>query len=247
MKTQILVAFAAAIAMQNVIAASATKDDVRFFEHFQRDAARSSETYVEGNGFYAKFDDHDRSISGLRLQGGIPFAANVEVGFGGGFIRIKPDNYSSESGLTDIDMVGKYHLSNQGSNRVTIGASLTLPIGDEDVGQGNADIGFFGAIRHPIDNKIVVMGSAGLNFEEQGDNDRETSVHLGGGAIYQVDRQLHLTGELGMDTEGDRMALTAGADYRAQGGGRLRGAVSLGLDDGSPDFALQVGYLVRFY
>ncbi len=246
MKKQILIVFAVAIAMQDVMASSATKDDVRFFQHFQRDAAQSSVVYVEGSGSYAKYDDSDLSATAFVVQGGIPLAANIEVGLGGGFVRVKPENGSSESGLADIEIVGKYHVRDQGNNRVTVGASLTLPIGDEDIGQGDTDIGFFGAIRHPVDNKTVVMGMAGLNFEEQGDDDRETSFQLGGGVIYQVDRQLHLSGELGLHTEGDRMALTAGADYQTQGRGRLRGAVLLGLDDGSPDLMLQAGYLVRF-
>ncbi len=246
MKKYMVPLFAATVVAQTAIAGSATMDDVRFFEHFQKDAARSAAIYIEGGGVYAKYDDPDFSATGVSIRGGIPLAENIEAGFSGGWGQVKPDKGDSESGLMDIGVVGKYHLNSQENNRITVGASITLPVGDEDIGQGDTDIGFFGAIRHPVNNKTVVMGTAGLDFVERGDDDRDTSFHLGGGAIYQMDQQLHLTGEFGMDTEGDIMALTAGADYLVQSNGRFRGAISLGLDDGSPDFSLQAGYLVRY-
>ncbi len=246
MKSIIPVILGSFIFGQVALAGTVTKDEVRFFDHFHRDAARSAGSYVEGNIGYARFDHPDVTTTHFGARGGIPLAPRFELGLGGGFINVDPDGGGNESGLTDLDIVGKYHLGRRGSNRITVGGSLTLPIGDEDVGEGNADIGFFGAIRHPLGGSTVIMGSAGLNFEERGGEDRESSLHLGGGLIYRVDGRLHLLGELGMDTEGDRMLLTAGADYLAQSGGRLRGAVSLGLDDGSPDFMLRGGYLVRF-
>ncbi len=231
---------------QNGMAGPATKDSVRFFDHFHRDAGYSATSYMEGYIGYAEFDHPDISQTSFGVQGGIPLAPRFELGLGGGFASIDTDGGYDESGLTDIDVIGKYRLRHQGDGRIVLGGSLTLPVGDEDIGEGNADFGFFGAVRHPLSMETVVMGSVGLNFEEWGGEGRESSLHLGGGLLHRMDRRLHLLGELGMDTEGDRMLLTTGVDYLSYAGGRLRGAVSLGLDDGSPDFVLRGGYLVRF-
>ncbi len=220
--------------------------EVRFFDHFHRDAIRSGSSYVEGYLGYTEYDHPDVSSIHVGARGGIPLVPRFELGLGGGFVDMDYDGGGGASGLTDLDIVGKYHLGTRGSNRITVGGSLTLPVGDEEIGEGNADLGLFGAIRRPLDGNTVLMGSAGLNFEERGGTDRKSSLHLGGGLIHRVDGRLHLLGELGMDTEGDRMLFTAGVDYLTWSGGRLRGAVSLGIDDGSPDFMLRGGYLTGF-
>ncbi len=241
-----LLAMMALFAIQNVTAAPATKDTVRFFDHFQTDAARSTAIYVEGWGLHAKYDDYDLKITGFGARGGIPLASNVEVGLDGGWLSYDPDYGDGSSGLTDIGITGKYHLEKRGVDRITLGIRLTLPFGDEDIGEGNTDVGFFGAIRHPLSSRTVILGVAGLNFDEQADGDRDTSLHLGAGSLYQLDGRLHLIGEFSVETEDDIMAITGGADYLLQNGSRLRGAISLGLDDGSPDFLMRAGYLARF-
>ena len=94
------------------------------------------------------------------------------------------------------------------------------------------------------------MGPLGLNFIEYtdafGDDDREMSLHLGGGAIFEFSPQTHGTAEFAMDTKEDYFALTGGVDRLLPTGARLRGAISLGLDDGAPDLALQGSYMIRF-
>ncbi len=257
-KSLAIALFAATAVAHNVMASPATMDDVKLFQNFQKDAARSDTVYVDGTGFYVKYDKPDDKGTGILIQSGIPLAENIEVGVDAGFMQRDPDYGKKESGLLDVGVTGKYHLDLQGASRITLGASLTLPVGDEDLGQDKTDFGFFGAVRYPVNEKLVVVGLAGLNFEEQTtvsvdfwgyadtDTDRETALQLGGGAIYRMDEKLHLIGEMNLKTEGDVMALSGGADFQLHPGGRLRGAVTLGLDDGSPDFGLQGGYQIRF-
>ncbi len=224
-------------------AASATMDDIRFFNNFHTDAAHASGMFAEGIAAYFSDDDADGMLLGV--QGGAPVAPNIEVGVSVGFLSVDYDYSGSESGLTDPTIVGKYHLKNWENNQLTVGVHITLPVGDEDVGHGDTDIGVFGAIRHPLNNRMVLMGTAGLTSLDQ-ENDREFSLDLGGGLIYKVDNSLHGIAELTMATEVEQMELTLGADYAVQNNGSIRGAIALGLDDGSPDFVMQVGYLYRF-
>jgi len=120
-----------------------------------------------------------------------------------------------------------------------------LRIGEEKLGQDHFDFGAFAAARMPIDNGIVLMGSLGLNFVEI-DDDRELSLHLGGGGIFELSPETHVTGEVGIDTEEDYFALTGGMDHALSANSRLRASLIVGLDDGAPDFALQGGFLVNF-
>ena len=228
-------------------AQSNTKDDVRFFEHFFDDAAVVKSMHVEAVGIYADFDA--ASVFILGAQGGMPVNAKLDVGARWSFNSFDFDNGGSESGISDIELWGRYQLKSQSKANITMGGSLTLPIGDEDIGGDRLNFGGFVAARIPIDNRIVVMGSVGLNFVEvpgfSGD-DRELSVHLGGGAIYQLNGQTHVTGEVGIDTEEDYFALTGGVDHAISSAARVRAALVVGLDDGAPDVALQGGFLLNF-
>jgi len=228
-------------------AQSNTKDDVRFFEHFFDDAAVVKSMHVEAVGSYADFDAGSAILFGA--QGGMPINAQLDVGARWSFISFDVDNGGSESGISDIELWGRHRLKSQFKANITVGGTLTLPIGDEKVGQDNLDFGAFIAARMPIDNGIVVMGSVGLNFVEVpgfGGDDRELSIHLGGGAIYQLDTLTHLTGEVAIDTEEDYFALTGGIDHKISSTSRIRGSLLVGLDDGAPDFALQGGFLINF-
>jgi hypothetical protein len=227
--------------------AQSTKDDVRFFEHFFDDAAVVKSMHVEAVGIYADSDVASAFILGA--QGGMPINAQLDVGARWSFNSLDFDNGGSESGISDIDLWGRYQLKSQSKANITVGGTLTVPVGDEKIGEDSLNFGGFVAARMPIDNRMVVMGSVGLNFVEIGGpfgDDRELSIHLGGGAIYQLNTQTHLTGEVAIDTEEDYFALTGGIDHKISSAGRIRGALVVGLDDGAPDFGLQAGFLLNF-
>ncbi len=194
--------------------AQSTKDEIRFFEHFFDDAAVVESKYIEAVGIYADFDT--ASVFILGAQGGMPVNARLDVGARWSFNDLDFDNGGSESGISDIGLWGRYQLKSQSKANITVGGTLTLPVGDADIGEDSLNFGGFVAARMPIDNRMVVMGSVGLNFVEIGGpfgDDRELSIHLGGGAIYQLNTQTHLTGEVAIDTEEDYFALTGGIDH----------------------------------
>ncbi len=144
---------------------------------------------------------------------------------------------------------------------------MTLPIGDENIAQGKLNFGAFGALRHPMENGMVITGTVGLDFDEtkeityeaptfngttftgggfKEETKYKTSFVLGGGVIYRTNDQLNVVGEFTMKTEVDYMLLSGGADYYMQEGIRVRGALGIGLDDGAPDFLIMGSTLFSF-
>ncbi len=244
---QMMAAALSLVAVQTLYAGTATMDNVKLFDNFFQDASQEQGAYAEGSVGYINDDAFDGM--GILIRGGAPVAPRLEVGISAGFLSLDYDHGSSESGLRDPVIGVKYHLDNWENNQISVGGHLSLPIGDEDVGGDKTNFGVFGAIRHPLNTRAVITGMAGLSSVEVNDgwdDDREFSLQLGGGFIYKIDEQLHGIAELTMATEVEQMDLTLGADYVVQNNGTLRGSVDLGLDDGSPDFRLSVGYLYRF-
>ncbi|HIE00470.1 MAG TPA: hypothetical protein EYP59_09300 [Thiotrichaceae bacterium] len=227
---------------------SNTMNDVRFFEHFFNDAAVVTSTYVEGGAVYGDFDHGSAFVFGA--QGGMPISDQLDIGAAWSFANLDIDGGNSESGITDPEFWGRYHLKTQSAVNITVGGMLTLPVGEEKVGGDSFDFGTFAAARMPVSDGIVVMGSVGLNFVEGadrfGDDDRDLSLHIGGGGIFEVSPETHLIGEVGIDTEEDYFALTGGMDHALSANSRLRAALDIGLDDGAPDFGLRGGFLVNF-
>ena len=218
-------------------------DDVRFFSHFFEDAAVVTNTHVEPALVYANFENGD--VLSLGANAGMPVKPNLDVGLNWAFASVDPDGGKSESGLTDPTFYGRYHLDTQYDANVTVGGSVSLPIGKKEVGGDRFNFGAFAAARYPLGNGIVAMASVGLNSVEIG-NDRELSLHLGGGGIYEVSSEIHLLAEVALDTEEDIFDLTGGVDYVLSHNMRARGALVVGIDDGSPDFALSGSVLFTF-
>ena len=153
------------------------------------------------------------------------------------------------SGISDILIAGRYNLKPD-ETKISAGGFITLPIGEEKVGQSNLNFGAFGALRHPLESGMVITGTLGIDFSEVpkrggDDSDYETSLNIGGGVIYPHSDQLSIIGEIGLRTEGDFFLLSGGVDYNITSG-RVRGALGVGLDDGAPDVMLLGSYLFQF-
>jgi hypothetical protein len=231
--------------------------DVHLFQTFSRDAAIAENTYGEGILGYSDYDFFSNLNFGVRA--GFPVNNQFEISGGLGFVNVDPEFGNGESGITDLRVNGKYFFPTRSKTQISAGASLTLPIGSEDIGQGEANLGFFGALRHAASSKTTITAILGLDLIEAvffgdggipgisaGSLDQEASLYLGGGVIQQLNNQLHLVGELNFATEGDYAMLSGGLDYRLQSGGRLRGMLGIGLDDGAADITLLFGYLLFF-
>lgn len=239
-----------------VFAQTSTLDDVHLFQTFFRDASVPKTTY--GEGVFGFSDFEGANILNIGLRAGFPIQQRFTLGGAIAFLNSDPEVGNGESGLSDLRVVGIYHFPSRSATEFSMGGFLTLPIGKEDLGQQEGNFGVFGAIRHPVARLTVITGTLSLEFLEGAPveaggwptvligPDRETVLLLGGGVIHQINSQFNLVGELNLRTEGDFGLLTGGVDYELASGGRLRGSLGIGLDDGAPDVTLLLGFLHFF-
>lgn len=229
-----------------------TKDDVHLMQAFFRDATSSTVPY--GSGTVSYLDYEQASVLDIGAQGGWGITPNFELGTGLFFRSInrdEPDGFfyvdenNDDSGIADLPVFGRYIFVNESQTKFSGGAFITLPIGSEDIGEGNTNFGFFGAVRHALNNQVVLTGSFGIDFLEMGE-DRETALNLTAGAIIEAAEKFNVIPELTIQTETDYMAISGGVDYQISGNGHLRGAILLGVDDGAPDFGITGGVLFYF-
>lgn len=227
-------------------------NNVHLFQSYFYDAPITQSIYGEGGLSFSTYDNFNSL--GIGVQGGYPLNEKIELGTELRFLNWSPDKGDGQSGISDLGVYGRYNVYNKDQTNISAGALLSLPIGSEDVGQGNLNFGPFGAVRHTLNEQMVLVGTIGLfffektefefnqnTFELEEKTSYDNTLNIGVGTIYTVNPQLNLVGELSLRSEGDYMLLSAGADYML-GKGRLRGALGLGLDDGAPDFMLMGGY-----
>ncbi len=216
-------------------------DNVNLVQTFFQDATIAARPY--GEGFF-QYSDLEEGGSGIALaaRAAFPIAPKFQLGGKLAFVNLSGDG-ESRGGITDLVASGRYKAVT-GPTAIAVGGLVTLPIGDEDIGEGDLDFSFFGSLRHPASRNLVVTASFGLEFNEAGDG-YINGLLFAGGVIHPLRSGLNLTGELNIRTEGMDL-LSAGLDYPLRSGGRLRGAFLIGLDDKAPNFALRGGYAFGF-
>ena len=212
--------------------------DVRSFQSFFRDGTIVGSPYVDGGIVFSDYDFLNTFALGAR--GGLPITNAFEIGASLALFSIDPEAGDGETGLTDLEVSGRYLVLDD-ENQVTVGGFITLPIGDEDIGQSRTNFGIFGALRYPASEDITILGNAGLDLLDFADY--EASLNLGGGAIFKTESDLSILAELAIQTFTDVVLLSGGVDYPITGA-RLRGSLGVGLDDGAPDFQLALSALL---
>ncbi|MGQ9853073.1 MAG: hypothetical protein ACUVTG_06700 [Candidatus Oleimicrobiaceae bacterium] len=232
--------------------AQTNSQTVKLFQSYFFDSPIARAAYAQVGLAY---NDYDKS-SALRIgpQGGFPINDKIEVEGAIAYVSWSP----GESGISDLELYGRYNLVDSKELNGSVGAMVTLPIGSEKIAAGNLNFGGFGALRYALQNGMTITGNIGLLFFEtttfefdlqKGTLEEKTShescLNLGVGAIYPVSKLLHVVGELVLQSKYDYMLLSAGADYKV-GNGRVRGSLGLGLDDGAPDLQLIAGYAISF-
>lgn len=227
---------------------SAQNSDIYLFKGMFKNAAISSEPFFKGDLEYS--DYNFLSIMNINAGGGYAINQNIEIDGLISFISITPEKGEGESGIGDFLVNGKY-LFNTENQPIVGGGYVTVPIGSEKIGHGNFNFGFYGATQYALSGGTLLTGNLGLDFYEVTvfDNgslkdEYESTLNLGFGSIIPLSNELHLIPELVLITEGDYVLLSCGADYAVQSiPGKLRGLIGLGLDDGAPDFQIQLGWL----
>ncbi len=219
-----------------------TKDDVRLLGNFFIDAAQPSSIYFAGDFTYADFD----SGSGIALAGraGLPITELIDVGSQWAYINRDFDGGGDASGLSALELSARYHLAlADNPMKISLGGLFTLPIGADEVGGDSFNFGAFAAMRYPAQDNLVLTGNLGLYSIEVAD-DREFSLHMGGGAIFELEPTINLIGELVIQTEEEYTMLTGGADIQLDSNIRLRPSLGIGLNDGAPDIQLMGEFLL---
>lgn len=231
-------------------------EDVHLFQNFFQDATTPDKPYGEALLGFSNYTSVN--VINLGARGAFAINPQVEIGLALAFLNDNPDVGNSESGISDIKVLGRYQFLTNTRTQFSAGGYLTLPVGRNELGQNEGNFGAFGALRHPIAQGTVLTGTLALDFLEGGPvgeggwpavligEDREAVLLFGGGIIHEINEQLNVVGELDFMTEGQFGLLTAGVDYKLEYMGRLRGALGLGLDDGAPDVTILVTFLHGF-
>jgi hypothetical protein len=229
--------------------APGNRDARRLFQRFAEDAAIVPGGWTEGQLIYTDLGDGDNN---QLLAALIAFRVTdqVEAGLRLGYERQAADPGPDGSGLSDIDLYGKYRLHG-GASRCALGGLLKVPTGHEEegLGTGKTDVEGFAACRADLP-AVSVTGNVGLRYNGNPDDplpSSDASVLAGAGLLLPAGAKMTFVIEATyesqrLDGAGSDARLTLGWQgvARAPGFG-FRGALALPLSDGAPDFQLFFG------
>ena len=227
-----------------IASTSAQAQTAQTFQNFFLEGSQQRSIYGDVGLIFSNFDFFNTLSVGGQL--GIPIGDEFELGITLDFLTVDPDFGDNASGLTDPIVVGRYQIQ-QGETDISVGAGLSLPLGDEDIGQGDGvNFNMFGALRYLLQSNLAITGVLGIDFIEEFDgDDYDASLRLGGAVVYRSNPDLQLIGELNILSDPDFVLLNFGVDYRVGPSARLRPALGVGLDNGAPDFVLTARLLLE--
>lgn len=248
--------FGAAAALTSTsVLAQTSASDVRLFQNYYFDAVITGSPYLGGRVSYADYDN-GLDVTDIDVFGGFTINPNMELEAQIGHRR--GSNGSSESGLKDAFITGRYMLDIDSPADVAIGSYVTLPIGKEEVFQDRFDVGVYAASRYVVSPRVTLTGNASFhlfdgNPSNPADDSRYSGLQLGAGMLYGLSNDTHLVMEAsagptrffsGTPTAGSALggAISAGLDHNI-GAARLRGALMVGTEDSLFD---DVGLIAEF-
>lgn len=262
-------AFAQSSAAPSTSTSTIEKPNLRFFQQFATDAAIVEKQWygIEFRWLNGAVPPHENA-DGFMLTPTVAVSPlkNLEVGGTVSYIDydldsdiIRPgtsDRFSGNSGLGDLTTWGKYRFL-EGPVSVSAGALLDLPTGSEEEGLGTGKVtpGLFGAFRAKAGDGAF-LGDVALRFNRdarilKSKLNGKTSTFIGGGYIWEAYENWVFSGEVTVESErfdggSSDFRATAGAQFLGVSHSFLRGAVSVGLTDGAPDFEIIMGYAYVF-
>jgi len=229
-----------------VSAAAQTTTDVHLLQNYFADAVITDVAYDE---VFADFRMYGfGSASNFGLKGGFTLAPQFEINGQLSLATQSPKNSDAQVGLSDLVISGRYLAYRQGPTAAALGAEVTLPFGDSDVGYGNGGFAMFGALRQSLNAKSTLTATAGLKTvpESWGVENSTASLTLGGGLIHRLSAQTHLVAEAVIYSKIHYLVLSAGLDRVLNNGARLRGMLGVGAADNAPDVWISLGYVFSF-
>lgn len=266
-KTAIFVLWTFLLSVPSIASSEVTQND-RLFQRPERDGAVVQKYWLDTAVTFQQWDfgrdDAEVWTFGPTFITSLPSNRSIELGGRVDLMNFDPDGYGDESGLSDIDLWGKYQFLTGKDYLVSAGLLLTLPTGSEKIihprASGEVNVEMFAAGRYQVKPSLAAIAHVALRRNADMDIevrnvkaevDGELQMALGGGVIYEVTPELNLQGELNFATEAyddfdSDIQLRVGADYEIKPDLLLRGGTSIGLDDGAPDLELSLRCLLLF-
>ncbi|MCJ7811736.1 transporter, partial [bacterium] len=138
--------------------------NVHLFQSYFFDTPISAQPYGEAGLQYDSYDF--ANIITIGARGGYPINEKMEIQATLGYIKWSPDEGDGVSGISDLTLYGRYLINQKNTTSISAGGMVSLPIGSSDIGEGNLNFGGYGAVRHALDNGMVIAGNVGLIFYE---------------------------------------------------------------------------------
>ncbi len=247
------------LAIPAIAPADLTQND-RLMQRPEWDGAVMQSSWIEGALTFQEWDS-DLSEAGVWTLGptfitSLPSNRDIELGGRADIMYYDPDGFDSETGVSDIDIWGKYQFIKTPEYMLSAGLLLTLPTGSEEIvhphASGEINIEGFAAGRYRVDSQMAIIAHMALRKNSDMDVEinnvevrieGETQIAVGGGVIYELTSDLCLQGELNAATEAydefdNDIQLRVGADYQVAPDLMLRGGTAIGLDEGAPKWEL---------
>lgn len=266
-KIILLTALILALALP-VLTRAQVSPDSRLYQRPEWDGAVVTDPWLRGEIRYQHWDPADLK-SANAFCGGLTFAlplpeSPTELGGRFWLISLDPDGGDNETGVSDVDLWGKYQLIDD-PFLLSIGALATLPTGSDRIyvprASGEFNLEFFAGLRAYLTDIFALIGHGGFRFnsdadikvtgEERYSTDGEVSWILGGGVIYEIQPDLNILAELNYESERYSHAhsdteLTGMLEYKAAENFSLAGGLGIGLDELAPEFELIFGLTLQF-
>lgn len=161
--------------------------DTRTMNFPLSDAAPMMGSFAEfGTNYYSyQFED----ALHFQLRGEWAPCEHGAFGLELGYSSFMPESdlVDNQSGLMDPRLGGWYSFFRGEDYNTALGGWFSLPVGSEDIGQGNFDFGAFGTLRYTLGENLLGVGQLGFeSLDPVIDNfDRETLFLAQGSLIYR--------------------------------------------------------------
>ena len=161
----------------------------------------------------------------------------------------------SQSGLGDMILRGEYDLVQESSSQpaIILEAKVKLPTASESkgLGTGELDAGAAVEIGRTVRGNYFYGKFGYTVVGEPSGADFDNPLLYEGGIGFPVSREFYLTasleGRTSIDDNVDNpLDAVLSGNYRLRPDLSLNGFLSLGLSDGSPDFAIGIGFLQKY-
>lgn len=225
------------------------RDARRLFQRFAEDAAIVPSGWAEGQAAYTNLSGNG-TYEFLGTQLAFRLNDQAEAGLRLGWAHLDASDAPNGSGLSDIDLYGKYRFHGS-AGHCAVGGLVKVPTADEEkgLGTGSADVEAFGACRADL-KAASATANAGVRYNGSTDAplpDARASVLLGGGLLIPTGPRATFVIEATYESErldgaGSDARLTLGMQWSPPAPGLgFRGAVVLPLSDAAPDSQILFG------